>query len=334
MSKLNPSISIIVCHHVGDLIYPFVESVKKYCATPYEIIVISSDAELFTIEGCRIYFSTELPAEKRNIGVSLSRSPYIAFFDDDVEITAGCVEQMFRLLLKSDVGMVFGKLHKYGTKRFDEAGSYLTKTGFLWSRAGQNIHDTGQYDDEIEILAGKSASCMIKKTIFNKIGGFDKDFGILGEETDLAWRVWLFGCKVMYCPSSLAYHKFNTSLKPVNKHYTSERVQFNGCRNYITLLIKNLETNNLIIPLLLQFFIWGSAGFSMIMTGKFNQGWNILRGLSYIVTNRKNVMNKRRKVQWLRVKSDAILLPIILKRPPRGYYTQRFFKYITSAIHG
>lgn len=334
-SRVTPRVSVVTLHHVGDLLFPFIDSVKKHCTIPYEIIVVTSDEKLAMtgIEGCLVFHSTALPAEKRNIGVRLSKAPNVAFFDDDVEITAGCIEAMFMSLIQGGVGMVYGKLHKYGTTRFDEAGSYLTWNGFIWSRAEQNIPDTGQYDEECRIFAGKSASCMIRKYVFNEVGGFDEDFGILGEESELAWRVWLAGYYVVYCPKSLANHKFNTPLKPFNKFYSHERVHTFGCRNYLTMLTKNLGKEHLwIIPL--HFMIWFSVGCVMVITGKLSQGIHIFRGLKQFITRLRTTLKKRELIQRKRVKTDAELWPAIYRVPSGSYYWTRFCRYVGLGLHG
>jgi len=334
-SKSRPEISIVVCHHVGTLIHGFLESVRKSVGVSYEIIVMTSD-EHIALEGlrdCLVFHSTEPPAGKRNSGANVAQGEYLAFFDDDVEIADDTLYEL-KIGFSKDVWMVYGKLWNMEFRhRFDEAGSFLTPTGFLWSRAGQHEIDCGQYDKEEFVLSGKSASCMIKREYFNKIGGFDEDFGILGEETDLAWRVWLYGGKVLYEPLAVGWHAFNTKFKPIQKHYTSARVQFNGCRNYITMLIKNLGKENLcIIPI--HMLIWFIAGLAMIGTGKVGQGWNILKGLVYVVRNLNGILEKRERIQNKRVKSDRELWPFIFCRPPNGYYRQRFLRYLRIGLHG
>jgi GT2 family glycosyltransferase len=166
------------------------------------------------------------------------------------------------------------------------------------------------------------------------VKGFDKDFGILGEETDLSWRVWLYGYKVLFEPMATGYHAFNTKFKPAQDYYTSERVQFNGCRNYITMLIKNLETRNLVRILPIHVLIWTTAGLAMIITGKLKQGVNILRGLIYVCRNIREILTKRERVQQNRHVTDAEIWPSIYRTPPRGYTWRRFCRYLSIGLHG
>lgn len=330
-------ISVIVCHHKGDFIYKFVDSVKESIGVTYEIIVITSDDHLAVtgIPGCKVFNGDQYPAAKRNAGARVSSGKYLAFFDDDVEIDPFCLIN-YKLFMSVNplCGMAYGKLYNMEHRnRFDEAGGFLTSTGFIWSRAGQNDIDVGQYDHYETILAGKSASCIIREELFFKVGGFDEEFGILGEETDLSWRVWLSGFRVCFVPESVGYHAFNTSFKPAKDYYTSKRVHFNGCRNYITMLFKNLEMRNLwfLIP---HTLIWLMSGVVMLLTLKAKQAGYIFLGLSYPLKNWKMLLEKRRRIQEKRVISDRELFKFIHKNPSAGYYIQRFWKYISNGLHG
>lgn len=299
--------------------------------------MITSDEALAEkgISDCLVYYNTGMPAEKRNVGSRLARAPILGFFDDDVEIEPDCLTYFINALVSYEqIGMVYGKLYNAERpNRFDEAGGFLTSTGFIWSRAGQNDIDKGQYDMPGPILAGKSASCAIRKDVFARIDGFDEDFGILGEETDLSWRTWLLGYEVWFIPSSQGIHYFNTKWKPANEYYTSKRVHYNGCRNYLTMLIKNLGKEHLwVIPI--HTTIWFFAGIAMLCTGKANQGLNLLRGLGYVLTNLKKILKKRKRIQETRRIDESDLWPKIYRAAPRGYYWTRFSRYLRIGLHG
>lgn len=341
-SSINAShpfeISIIVCHHVGTFIYKFVESVKKSFGVKYEIIVITSDNELALkgIPGCKVMNGDQYPAAKRNQGARISSGRYLAFFDDDVEIEPTCLSNFKRFLDNNPtVGMVYGKLYNMEHRnRFDEAGGFLTSTGFIWSRAGQNDIDFGQYDHHETILAGKSASCMMREELFFKVGGFDEDFEILGEETLVSWMLWLYNQKVCFVYDAVAGHYFNTKWKPADQYYTSKRVNFNGPRNYVSMLLMCLGKENVLKIVPIHATIWMVTGFLMILTGKAVQGFNILKGLWYVFSNLKNVLRKRKHIQSQRLNTDSELFPFIFRNPPKGYYMQRFFRYLKIGLHG
>jgi hypothetical protein len=100
------------------------------------------------------------------------------------------------------------------------------------------------------------------------------------------------------------------------------------------MLYKNLEWRNVWKILPIHISIWFFAGVAMLITGKRRQGFNILRGIWYFISNLSYLSQKRRKVQKKRVKSDVELWSHIYRRPSRGYYTQRFKRYLKIGLHG
>ena len=326
-------VSAIVCHHQGDLVYGAIRTLLESRNVEFEIIVVTSIPNL-QFESVRTLHLDGEPAKKRNYGVRCARGSLVAFFDDDVEVDRDCLAEQAKLFDDQSVGMTFGKLKNMEFRdRFDEAGSYLTWSGFLWARAESGVVDTGQFEKIQPVLAGKSASCMIRRSLYNKLDGMDEAMGILGEETDLAWRVWLSGQIVLYAPQSLAYHAFNTKFKP-QSFYTPKRVYYNGCRNYITMLLKNLEARNLWKILPFHILIWILAGFGMACVGKWSASGNIFRGLLYVIDHALSIAKKRKSIQQGRLIRDQELFLLILRQPSWRYYLQRFARYIKVGLHG
>lgn len=329
----DTQVSIIICHHKHRLIDKAVDSLMKSKGVTLQIIVVTSDPT-YEDPRVRVVQVAGGPAFKRNYGVRFCEHSLIAFFDDDIEVRPWAVYYLAKFLEDPSVGMVFGKLlNMEYPSRFDEAGSYLTTSGFLWARAESGCEDTGQFDKVEEVLSGKSASCMIRRNVLASVGMFDASYEILAEETDLSWRVWLFGHRVLYIPLSVTLHAFNTKFKPAEM-YTPKRVYFNGCRNYISMLLTNLSNYYLIIPLVTQLVVWFSAGLAFFITGKREAGINVFLGLRWVFTHLDHILRKRKIVQKGRKISDRELMKIVRRNPPFSYYVKRFTNYISSGRHG
>lgn len=329
-------VSIIICHHQGrTLLLNSVKSLLASAEVQFEIIIATSDPTLKEVDGAKVVEIQGGPAHKRNIASRFAEGDYIAFFDDDIEAMPHAVFYMLKELKKPGVGVVFGKLlNMEYPDRFDEAGSFVTSSGFLWARAESGCQDVGQYESITPVLAGKSASMMIHRRVIWEVGGFDASYEILGEETDLAWRVWLAGYSVLFVPQSVTYHAFGTKFKPQNM-YTKQRVFFNGCRNYLTMTYTNWGRRRWIIPLLCQLMVWTTAGIGFFITGKREEAKNIFRGIAYFFRNIRPIWHTRYRTQRkLRKISDSVLLPLIQRNPPVRYYINRFFSYIKQAKHG
>ena len=323
-------ISCIICHHTGVFIHKCVESIRKSIGVQYEIIVITSNVHL-KVDNAKVYYFNEGPAGKRNLGACYARGDYLAFFDDDTIIMPYCLQEMQRLV---ECGMVYSKLLTMGTNRFDDAGSHLGGWGFLIERS-KNVEDTGQFNYYQSILAGKSASCMIKRNIFERIGGFDTSFFMFGEETDLSWRVWLAGFKVFFMPYAVTYHAFNTPLKDVKQFYSQKTIHYHGCKNYITMLIKNLEWKNLIWILPKHLLVWVLVGFIFILKLEFQKAGYTFRGIGYNFWHFRAILRKKCYLNaHIRIKKDKEIAQYIFLATPFSYYINRFITYIAKGRSG
>ena len=335
----NPDVAFVVCHHTGRLIDRCLASVVQTVGVTYETVVITSDPT-YTTDRARQYYVEGGPAHKRNVGVTLTRAPIIIFLEDDVEISPYCAYEFWKFLgANPKCAMGFAKIYKMEEGRrdeFDDAGAWITWTGFLWSRAGNYQRDTGQFEANQQCLAGKSATCVIRRRAFNSSGGFDKDYYILGEETDLAWRCWLRGWECWYVPSAVSWHAFGCErLKPKKDYYVDERVFYRGASNYVSLLLTNCSAGTLwtTLPVHLLGWLWAAAGFAL--TGQTSASRLVLAGLwDGLVRRLPSTLRKRQSVQSSRRVSERVLRRTILYRPSWTYYLTRLSRYWTTQQHG
>lgn len=317
------------------------ESIKNSRAVDFEVIVGTSDEDsIQRIQNkfpyVRVVYVNEGPSKKRNVTATFAHGKYFAFFDDDIMVTPFALRYICDAFNKNtDVGMVYGKsLNMERRDVLDNAGSYLTWTGFLYAREESGLHDQGQWDDQELIFAGKGAVMTVRRSTFFKVGGFDPIYEILAEETDISWKIWFIGEKVLWVPEAVIYHAFNTCYKPWNYYYTNKRVYYNGCRNYIIMLLKFLEWKNVIRILPFHVFVWFMAGLGMLLSGKWEAGIMIWSGLLYHPFHWKDTMARRKIAQSLRTKSDKELFKVIMRNPNPLFYFRRFFHYIKYGRHG
>lgn len=302
----------------------------------YEVIVVTSDRS-FNHPRARLLFDEGGPAHKRNLGVLSSLGRVDIFLDDDTEVSPYCLYELWQWLEDHPTcGMAFAKIYNMERRNeFDDCGSWLTWTGFLWARAGNYTVDEGQFNQPLRCLASKSATCAIRREVFLQIGGFDASYFILGEDTDIAWRCWLQGWEVWYVPTAVSWHAFGCeSLKPRADYYTVQRTMTYGCRNYLSLLWTNLGTARLCRTLPLHLSTWLVSAMGFTFTGDWRRGVAIMRGLSEFVQRLPALQRKRHRVQAARVCSDRALWPSIAYSPGIGYYAKRLWRYWTSQLHG
>ena len=158
---------------------------------------------------------------------------------------------------------------------------------------------------------------VVRREMLDKTGFFDEDYFIYLEETDLCWRGWLAGYRVMFIPESIVYHEFGGSALSLGARQ-NYFAKYHGSKNYISTLIKNLGALNLIKMLPVHIFSWTGVFFWLLLHGKPREAGYVLKGMLWVFFNLAKLAKKRRRV--CRVFSDKELLPRIMRKRSLKYF--------------
>jgi GT2 family glycosyltransferase len=268
-------------------------------------------------------------AEARNIGARNSCGEYILFLDVDTKIQPGWYKEVlafFKRNKKTGAGQV--KILKMSSRTYDSAGEFMGPFGFLIERA-RGVKDEGQFDKESKIFSGKSAGMIIRRELFEKLDGFDRDYWIFLEDTDLFWRVWLLGWEVKFCPKVVVEHAYLTKEKPF-KFYIENKVFYRGARNTIMNLMKNLEARKVWWVVPINILCWLVLGVVFCLKLDFKRGWALFSGVGWNIIYLPKVLRKRREVQKMRKIGDEELFKIVGGRQGWGYYFGKAKAYVTG----
>lgn len=231
-------------------------------------------------------------AAARNFGVENSCGKYILFLDVDTKIRPGWYKEVLSFFRRNKtIGAAQVKILRLRTSNYDSAGEYMGPFGFLIERA-RGAKDVGQFDREDKIFSGKSAGMIIRREVFETVGGFDEDYQIFLEDTDLFWRTWLLGWEVRFCPKVVVEHAYLTKEKPM-KFYYDNKVFYRGARNTIMNLIKNLEMKKLwVVPV--NVLCWLVLGVTFCLKGDWRRGRDLFAGVGWNIINLPKVLKKRK----------------------------------------
>lgn len=118
------------------------------------------------------------------------------------------------------IGAVQSKLLLYHDKgKINSTGNEIHYLGFAFA-GGYQAPDRELTVREITYPSG--ASVLLKVEALKLVGLFNHEFFAYHEDTDLGWRLWLGGWKVMLAPKSVVYHKYEFS-RSIKKFYYMER---------------------------------------------------------------------------------------------------------------
>lgn len=142
-----------------------------------------------------------------NSGARLASGKYLLFLNNDTEVQKDWLKALVDFAETTpDCGAVGSKLI-YPDGRLQEAGGIIFSDGNGWNYGrGMDPEDPKfNYVREVDYCSG--AALMVKKELWDTIGGFDERYApAYYEDTDLCFEISKHGFKVYYQPKSVVIH--------------------------------------------------------------------------------------------------------------------------------
>lgn len=154
-------------------------------------------------------------SKKCNQGAMFSEGDVLLFYNDDVTpITHDWIERLTDLLILPDVGSVSPMLTDPDGK-IQYAGMITGTPGLIGTAFNGYLADQYQYAvfnhlllRDVSVLSG--ACCVVKRNLFNKIGGFDEIYTPNGHsDVDLSFKILDAGFYNVYTPYARLVHLGN-----------------------------------------------------------------------------------------------------------------------------
>jgi len=211
----NPEVSIVIPVY-NNVKYTFncLSSLLRNTTGSFEIIVVDDSSQdetpkLFSKIKNIIYIRNEKNSgfvESCNNGAAVSKGKYILFLNNDTIVMENWLEPLRSKISSLDVGAVGSKLI-YPEGELQEAGGIIWKdaSGLNYGRMDNPKKPEYNFVREVDYCSG--ASLIVKKELFEKLGGFDNRFkpGYY-EDTDICFAIRKMGYKIIYQPKSVVVH--------------------------------------------------------------------------------------------------------------------------------
>jgi GT2 family glycosyltransferase/ubiquinone/menaquinone biosynthesis C-methylase UbiE len=182
---------------------------------PIEIIVVDDGSkdpqivELRAVRGIRLFLRPFNLGFLRNCNeaAALAHGEFIMFLNNDTEVMPGTVDSLYELLIaRPDAGITGARL-LYPDGYQQEAGGIIWRDGSAWNYGHRDDPSKPEYNyvREADYISG--AAIMLRRSLWNRLGGFDELFlPAYCEDSDLAFRVRSAGLKVLYQPEARVVH--------------------------------------------------------------------------------------------------------------------------------
>ncbi|WP_086784879.1 glycosyltransferase family 2 protein [Streptomyces caniscabiei] len=112
-----------------------------------------------------------------------------------------------RELGRDDVAVVGPKLRGwYDRRQLLEVGVTIAPSGRRWTGLDRREQDQGQHDHVKPSLAVSTAGMLIRRDVFEELGGFDRRLPLMRDDVDLCWRATAAGHRVLVAPEAVVRH--------------------------------------------------------------------------------------------------------------------------------
>jgi hypothetical protein len=234
-----------------------------------------------------------------NLGAQQARGEYLIFLNPDTVALPGWAEALCApLAADAQIGLVTSKIMLAGRPEIiNTRGNDVHLTGLTLCR-GMGQPDQG-FDRQETVGAVSGAAFAMRRAVFEALGGFDADFFLYMEDTDLSWRAQLAGWRCVFAPKSVVLHDYSLRVGPLKTFYQE--------RNRYCLLLKCLRWRTLLalLPALLlaEVVTWG-----FVLLGDRANWRNKLRAYGWVIIHWHAIRRARRAVQARRTRGDLELL--------------------------
>lgn len=213
----DPLVSIVIpVYNQFSYTYACLRTIAERSGdVPYEVIVADDCSTDLTksldriVSGVRIIRNAENLRFLRNCNhaAAEAKGKYILFLNNDTQVLENWLQPLVELMEREEtVGMTGSRL-VYPDGRLQEAGGIVWKDGSAWNY-GHFQNASGpeyNYVKDADYISG--ASIMIRRALWERLGGFDERFApAYYEDTDLAFQVRAAGFRVVYQPLSVVVH--------------------------------------------------------------------------------------------------------------------------------
>ncbi|ANP55455.1 family 2 glycosyl transferase [Streptomyces griseochromogenes] len=108
---------------------------------------------------------------------------------------------------RDDVAVVGPKLRGwYDRRQLLEVGVSIANSGRRWTGLDRREQDQGQHDHVRTVLSVSTAGMLVRRDVFEQLGGFDRRLPLMRDDADLCWRAHAAGHRVLIAPEAVVRH--------------------------------------------------------------------------------------------------------------------------------
>ena len=140
-------------------------------------------------------------------GVTTDAQEWVWVLHDDCAPDADALAQLLERATSSPSASVVGpKALSWDRRRLLEVGVTTDSSGFRETGLEPREVDQGQHDEVADVLAVGTAGALIRREVWDRLGGLDPRWPLCGDDIDFGWRVNASGGRVIVAPRAVVRH--------------------------------------------------------------------------------------------------------------------------------
>jgi GT2 family glycosyltransferase len=220
--------AVVVAHDAARLLPGLVNAVREQTHPVQRVIGVDTGSQdrsgatltellgqdaVFGMEqdtgyGAAVASALQRPAA-RPAGGPAGGTEWIWLLHDDCEPAPDALEQLLAGAGRSRSAAVLGpKLNDLSDRRVvREAGITTDRAGRRLTGVEPGEIDQGQHDGNRAVLAVSSAGMLVRRDVWNQLGGFDDNLPLFRDDIDFCWRAHAAGYEVRVVTDAVVYHR-------------------------------------------------------------------------------------------------------------------------------
>lgn len=298
MIEPTPSVSVlVVAYRSRDTIERVSAALRAQTFAPAEILVLENGSPAGEqVEPKQVASAARLIVSDRNLGFAAGNNTlareacgdWLVLLNPDAFPEPDWLEQLLAATMRWPDARIFGSTQRAyaAAGRLDGAGDVYHAAGLAY-RAGYGREM--QPPPEGEVFAACGAAMMIRRDLFEELGGFDEDYFCYVEDVDLSFRARLLGHRAIQVRDAIVEHMGYAS-----SGRRSEFATYHGVRNRFWTFFKNVP----------GWLLWALAPLHLAATAalwlsaaRFGQFRIFGRALRDAMRGWPALMDKRREIQ-------------------------------------
>lgn len=222
MSGGLPTVTAVVLAYLDE---PWVErSVSAVLASRgvrADVVLVDNGCTSDAVERLRGTAGVTVVTPDRNLGFSggcdagaaHARGEFLALVNADAVVDADALRRLVGVAAEPGVGIASGSIRlAEDPATLNSAGNPVHVLGLSW--AGGLGEPATAHARRTEVASASGAGLVLRRELWESLGGFAPEYFAYHEDTELSWRCWQRGLRVVHVPDAVVVHRYEFSRNP------------------------------------------------------------------------------------------------------------------------